>query len=298
MKRMYAIGEFDLRTPGTLAEALPLLAAGKGNTCILAGGTDLIVQMKYRQVQPSVVLDIKKIPEVNVLRWSEAGGLRLGAAVPISRLLAFQPLSEKYFMLAQACSLIGSSQVKNRATVGGNICNAAPSADSAAALLCLDATVRLASTTGTRTISVRDFFLAPGKTALDDDELLVDIQMPTPPAHSTGCYQRHTTREEMDIAVTGVGSFVTLSPETGKFLSVRITLGAVAATPIRADRAEALLTGQKATPELIEKAAATAADEARPISDIRGSAEYRHELVKILTRRTLESCCSQVGIQG
>ena len=296
MTSMHTIGKFSLMTPGTLAEATALLAAGKNGTRILAGGTDVIVQMKYQQVQPSVVLDIKKIPETNCLGWNEAEGLHLGAAVAISRLLAFKTLTDKYAMLAQACSLIGSTQIKNRATVGGNICNAAPSADSAPALFCLDARVRLESATGSRIIPIEDFFLGPGETALRDNELLVDIHVPTPPAGSAGYYQRHTTREEMDISVAGAGSFITLSPETGQLKAVRIALGAVAATPIRAHRAEAIMTGQTATLELIEKAAETAATEARPISDIRGSAEYRCELVKVLTRRTLKACCGQLGI--
>ncbi len=215
----------------------------------------------------------------------------------MSRLLAFTELPKEFSILLQACSLIGSRQIKNRGTVGGNICNAAPSADSAPPLLCLGARVVLVSRKATRTIALEDFFLGPGKTALAEDELLVEIEVPTPPEPSAGCYLRHTTREEMDIAVAGVASFLTLSPENGRLQSARIALGAVAPTPVRARRAEAILVGKAITPELIQQAADQAAAEADPISDLRGSSEYRRELVRVLTRRTLRRACEELGIE-
>jgi carbon-monoxide dehydrogenase medium subunit len=142
-----------------------------------------------------------------------------------------------------------------------------------------------------------DFFLAPGKTALTADELLVEIKVPTPPARSAGCYMRHTTREEMDIAVVGVASFLTLSPQKGRLKKARIALGAVAPTPIRAHTAEAALVGKAVTKEMIEEAAENAAGEASPISDLRGSREYRREMVRVLVRRTLLSACERLGIE-
>ncbi|OGP51074.1 MAG: hypothetical protein A2Y79_00555 [Deltaproteobacteria bacterium RBG_13_43_22] len=297
MTGLRSIGKFQYRTPNSLTEVLKILEmptlAGK----ILSGGTDLILQMKQGLLSPSLIIDVKQVPELNRLEWDPQRGLRLGAAVPLSRLLAFTELPKEFSLLLQACSLIGSMQIKNRGTVGGNICNAAPSADSAPPLLCLGARVILASSQVTRTMTLDDFFLAPGKTALAEHELLLEIEVPMPPAPSAGCYLRHTAREEMDIAVAGVAAFLTLSSKNGQLQSARIALGAVAPTPIRAYGAEATLVGKAVTPELIEQAAERAAGEADPISDLRGSSEYRRELVRVLTRRALRSACKELGIK-
>ncbi len=297
MTHFRSIGKFQYRAPNTLPEVLKILETKDRIVKILAGGTDLMLLMKQGLVCPSIVVDVKQVPELNRLEWSAQKGLRLGAAVPLSRLLAFNGLPQEFGILWQACFLIGSIPIKNRGTIGGNICNAAPSADSAPPLLCLGAKVVLASSRGSRTMALNGFFLAPGKTALADDELLVEIVIPTPPAHSAGCYLRHTTREEMDIAVAGVASFLISATENGRLKTARIALGAVAPTPLRALRAEAVLVGKKMTPVLVERAAEQAAKEAGPISDVRGSAEYRRELVRVLVQRTLRTACKELGIE-
>lgn len=287
----------EYRKPRSLAEALRMLKSRRGESVILAGGTDLIPQMKTGLVFPSAVIDVKNIPELNRLEWARTGGLHIGAAVPLAILVAFPALQGKYGILAQACSVIGSMQIRNRGTVGGNICNAAPSADSAPALLCLGAKAIVASGSGTRKIDLDEFFTGPGKTVIGSRELLVEIEIPTPPTRSAGCYMRHTLRKEMDIAAAGVGSFLTLAPGGEKLKEARIALGAVAPTPMRAYGAEAMLTGRVPTQKTIEEAAEAAAEEARPITDIRASAEYRRELVKVLARRTLKKCCEALGIE-
>lgn len=291
-----SLGKFKYQSANSLAQGLKILEGQKPAAKILAGGTDLMPQMKQGMVRPALILDVKQVPELNRLEWDAKKGLRLGAAASLSRILSFPSWPKEFHLLLQACSLIGSWQIKNRGTLGGNICNAAPSADSAPPLLCLEARVVLASSKTTRTIALEDFFLAPGKTALADQELLVEIEVPNPPIPSAGCYLRHTTREEMDIAVAGVASFLTLSAESRQLRSARIALGAVAPTPIRAYRAEAVLNGQRVNQKLIEEAAEKAAEEADPISDIRGSSEYRREMVRVLTRRTLRSACQELGI--
>jgi carbon-monoxide dehydrogenase medium subunit len=297
MVHVRSIAEFEYRLPESLAEALELLGpealAGK----VLAGGTDLVLQMKQGLVRPSLVVDVKQIPELNRLEWSEPGGLVIGAAVPFVQVLAFAGLPKAFSILLEACSSIGSMQIRNRGTIGGNLCNAAPSADSAPPLLCLGAEVVLASSQAARAIPLEQFFLAPGKTALAADELLVEIKAPTPPARSAGRYLRHSTREEMDIAVAGVASFITEGPQAGRLKTVRIALGAVAPTPVRAYRAEAALVGQAITRKTIEEAAGIAAGEANPISDMRGSGEYRREMVRVLVRRTLTSACEELGLE-
>jgi CO/xanthine dehydrogenase FAD-binding subunit len=297
MANIRSIDKFEYRVPDSLPEVLKILERETFAGKVLAGGTDLVLQMKQGLVRPSFVVDVKQVPELNKLEWSEQGGLAIGAAVPLSQLLAFTELPKEFGVLLEACSLIGSMQIRNRGTIGGNLCNAAPSADSAPPLLCLGAKVVLASSKATRTIPLDDFFLAPGKTALTADELLVEIKVPTPPARSAGCYRRHTTREEMDIAVVGVASFLTLSPQKGRLKKARIALGAVAPTPIRAHTAEAALVGKAVTKEMIEEAAENAAGEASPISDLRGSREYRREMVRVLVRRTLLSACERLGIE-
>ncbi len=295
MTTIYSISEFEYKAPRSIKETLRLLEKGKAEARVLAGGTDLVLQMKQRLVTPSMVIDIKGVGELNRLVWTEKGGLHIGAAVAIGKLLSTDFILKRFSLLAQACRVIGSTQIKNRATIGGNICNAAPSADSAPALLCLGATLVLRCSAGTRTTSIEEFFKSPGKTQVCENELLVEMHVPTPPAGSSGCYIRHTTREEMDISVAGVAAYLELLPDK-RVKEVRLGLSAVAPTPMRARRAELILNGKVVTSEAIDAVAAKAAEEAKPITDIRASAEYRRELVKVLTRRTLKKCCDDLGI--
>jgi carbon-monoxide dehydrogenase medium subunit len=286
--------DFEYFAPSTLEEALRLLDEKKESARLLAGGTDLIVQMKSGRVGPSSIIDIKKVPELNRLEWDAAIGLFVGAAVPISRMNAFPPVASEYGLLYDACSLIGSFQLRNRATMGGNICNAAPSADSAPPLLCLEARAVAASMNGTRTIPMTDFFVGPGINTLAPNELLVGIEIPPPPGQAAGSYLRHIPRQDMDIAVVGVASFLVVSPENGLCTEARIALGAVAPTPIRAPLAESVLVGTDLANDALEEAAHLASESARPISDMRGSEGYRKELVRVLTKRTLAKAMSLI----
>jgi carbon-monoxide dehydrogenase medium subunit len=282
------IRSFEYYAPHSLKEALSLLENRREEAKVLAGGTDLIVQMKDGRARPAVIVDAKKIPELNRLEWSEDGTLHIGAAVPLSKIVAFPPVMGRFDILYQACSIIGSLQLRNRGTIGGNICNAAPSADTAPPLLCLGAKAIVAKLGGTRIIPLGSFFHGPGMTELAPNELLVELEIPAPPPRSSGCYLRHTPRQEMDIAVVGVASFLVLATKKNLCQEARIALGAVAPTPIRVPQAESMLAGRVLTEEAIEETAEKAAEAARPISDVRGSAEYRKEIVKVLTRRTLK----------
>jgi CO/xanthine dehydrogenase FAD-binding subunit len=297
MTSVSSIGQFNYIKPASLPEALKILAESGRSARILAGGTDLILQIKQKQRSPSLLIDVKDIKDLNKLEYTEAGGLCIGAAVPLSRLISFPIIKEKYGMLFDACSIIGSIQIRNRGTLGGNICNAAPSADSVPALLCLGAKAVIASEKKMRSIDLDKFCLGPGMTCIAANELLVEIEIPTLPKRSAGCYLRHTTREEMDIAIAGVGSFFVLPVRGRSPKEIRIALGAVAPTPIRARNAEAILLDKPITEKTIEQAAAQAAEEATPISDIRASADYRREIVKVLTRRTLKKSCEILGIE-
>lgn len=287
---------FEYFTPNTLQEGLSLLDNYSQKAKVLAGGTDLIAQMRTGRVQPAVIIDVKKIPELNRLEWSADKTLHIGAAVPISTVVNFPCFMQRLNILYQGCSLIGSNRIRNRATIGGNVCNAAPSADSAPALLCLDAKAILAQCEGTRIVPLGSIFRGPGKTSLAPNELLMEIEIPAPPPHSAGCYLRHTPREEMDIAVVGVAAFLVLSPRSKVCQEARIAVGAVAPTPLRVSQAETLLSSKNLSKEDIEKVAEKVSESASPISDIRSSAEYRKELLKVLTRRTLNEACESLNI--
>lgn len=286
----------EYKRPDSLSNILDLLKNNTGNVRILAGGTDLILQIRQRLVSLSAVIDVKNVPELNALDFKEDGTLHIGAAVPLSRIIKFLSTAKKWDLLMQACSVIGSRQIRNRGTIGGNICNAAPSADSAPVLMCLDSQAIIASIRRTRKVNLNEFFSGPGKTVVDPDELLMAIEIPEPPAHSTGFYLHHTLREEMDITVAGAAALVVSTPDKSKVKEARIALGAVAPVPLRARNAETLLARQTLTQSVIARAAETAAQEASPISDVRASAEYRRELVKIQVQRALQKCSEGSGL--
>jgi carbon-monoxide dehydrogenase medium subunit len=288
---------FEYFAPGSLPQALTLLDNIQQTAKVLAGGTDLIAQMRAGRAQPAVIIDVKNIPELNRLEWDTDRTLHIGAAVPIRTVVDFPHFQQRFSMLHQGCSLIGSTRVRNRATIGGNICNAAPSADSAPALLCLGAKALIAQQKGTRMVPIEDIFRGPGKTSLAANELLVELEIPAAPARSAGCYLRHTPREEMDIAVAGVAAFLVLAPHGKTCREAGIALSAVAPTPIRVPAADALLFGKIPNRDLIAQVAEKVAAAASPISDIRSSAEYRRELVRVLTRRALQAACETLNIQ-
>ena len=288
MRRKKAMRNFEYYSPVTLKAGLTLLAHYGEQVKVLAGGTDLIVQMKAGKVSPAALIDVKKIAELNRLEWNSQDNLFIGAAVPLSRVAAWPELKTQFRLLYDACAMIGSFQLRNRGTVGGNICNAAPSADSIPPLLCLGAKAQVASSINMRKVPLEDFFIGPGKTILTPTELLIGIEVPAPSARSAGAYLRHTPRVDMDIAVAGAAVFLTLEDETSVCKEARIALGAVAPKAIRVPIAEAVLKGKVLTNQTISEAAAIAAETAKPIFDVRGSAEYRKELVKVLTSRALK----------
>lgn len=272
--------------PKSLEQALRLLAAAGEKGRVLAGGTDLLIQMRAGMRTPERLIDAKAIPELQVLSFSPHEGLRLGAAVPCYRIVEDPVLQQHYPGLVEAAGLIGSVQIKNRCTVGGNLCNGSPAADTTPALIALGAVCYVASPRGTRTVAVEDFVVSPGRTVLQPDELLVEIRIPVPPPHAADCYQRFIPRNEMDIAVVGVGAAVTLNGNV--CTAARIGLGAVAPTPLFAREASAALVGKPLDDAAIATAAELAQKIARPITDMRGTAEYRLHLVGVLTRRVLK----------
>jgi CO/xanthine dehydrogenase FAD-binding subunit len=287
------VRRFEMLLPASVEECVGALASRNGNARMVAGGTDLLPQMKNGVVKPGTVIDLSGIPALANVTSANGHGLRIGACATARALELDAEVRGRYAALAESAALVGSVQVRNLATVGGNLCNAAPSADMAPPLLALEAEAIIASPRGERRVPLARFFQGVRRTVLEADELLVALLVPAPPAASGGSYLRHTPRRELDIAVVGVASQVTLAG--GRIAKARIALASVAPTPVRATAAEAALEGQPPSTELIERAAALALESATPISDQRGSAEFRRHLVRVLTRRTLNIALARAG---
>ncbi len=283
----------DYLRPETLEQCLRAFAQHGANARALAGGTDLLVQLRSGRRRNQVLVDVKRVPELNELRFDPSGGLTLGAAVPCYRVYGDTAVCEAYPGLIDTASMIGGTQIQGRASVGGNLCNAAPSADTVPALIALRTTCRISSVDGTREVAVEDFCTAPGRNVLAAHEVLVSLHLPPPPLNSGACYLRFIPRNEMDIAVAGAGVSVTL--EDGAFRDARVALASVAPTPLLVDEARRALIGQPVGHEAIARAASAARAAARPISDMRGTAEYRRNLCAVLTRRALETAVRRAG---
>lgn len=279
---MHAI---NYEAPATVDEAVRLLAAHGEKARPMCGGTDLIIQMRAGVRRPEYVIDVKRIPDMCRISFDPKAGLRLGAAVPCIEIHENPDMHKHYPGLTEAAHLIGSLQIQSRASVGGNLCNGSPAADTTPALIALGARARVAGPKGEREVPVEDFVVSPGRTVLQPGELLVEFLIAPPARRSSDAYLRFIPRNEMDIAVVGVGASVTLDGE--RCTAARIALGAVAPTPLFAAKASEALVGKKLDDGAIEKAAQLAIEKSSPIDDMRGTAEFRRHLVGVLTRRVL-----------
>jgi len=278
---------FDYATPQSVADAVVLLNEHGENALVLAGGTDLIVQLRENRRRAEVVVDIKGISEANELSYDVSTGLTIGAAVPCYRIYGDAAIAAAYPGLMDATSLVGGTGIQGRASLGGNLCNGSPAGDTIPPMIVLGGVARIAGPDGTREVAVEDFCTAPGRTVLANGEFLISLHFPTPEPHSGAYYLRFIPRNEMDIAVVGVGVSVVLSDDHSRFVSARIALAAVAPTPLFVREAGGALAGQAVSDESIQKASEIAQAAARPISDMRGTAEYRTHLTGVLTRRVL-----------
>lgn len=277
---------FEYFAPQSLEKALSLLKERGNGVKLLAGGTDLLVQMKEAGLHPTAVVSLHALSELRGIEVEADGGLRIGAGTDMATIETHRAVRERYTALSDGASIVGSVQTRNMATIGGNVCNAAPSADAIPPLVVLDAVARIAGPGGTRELPVAEMFAGPGKTTLAPNEIVLSFRLPAPPARTGSVYERHTPRKIMDIAVVGVGIGLTLG-EGGSISDARICLGAVAPTVIRAPEAEQALTGQSPGEELFARVAELAQAAARPISDVRGSADFRRYLVGAMTKRCL-----------
>lgn len=278
--------DFDYAAPTTLEDAVALLSRQEDQPRLLAGGTDIIVQLREGLKDAGVVLDIKKIPEL-VEMSCDSSGLSLGAAVPCYRLYEDAGIVADYGALTDAAHIIGGWQIQSRASIGGNLCNSSPAADGVPPLIVHDATCHITGPKGSRNVPVAEFCTGPGKNVLEPGELLVKLTLPAPGAKSGSAYLRFIPRNEMDIAVAGAAASVTLSDDGKTILSGRIAAGAVAPTPKYCAEASDFLAGKPATEETFAVAGELAKKVATPIDDMRGTIEYRVHLVGVLTKRAL-----------
>ena len=285
--RGQTVRSFEYEAPTSLAEATALLASAKGTVRVLAGGTDLIVQLRERLRDADLVVDVKQIPELMELSYSPTEGLRLGASVPCYRIYENKELAAAYPALADAAQIVGGWQIQSRASVGGNLCTSSPAGDTITTLIALGARCVIAGPKGTHEVAAQDFCTAPGKNVLQKGELLTTIVFPAHGKHTGSAYERFIPRNEMDIAVVGATAWVKLDAKGQTIEEARIALAAVAPTPKVASEACQWLVGKPATEETFAHAGELAKKVASPISDMRGSAEYRTHLVGVLTKRTL-----------
>jgi aerobic carbon-monoxide dehydrogenase medium subunit len=282
------MARFDYLEPHTLKQAISLLQRHGDQARIVAGSTDFLVRWRQGSWRPQYVVNIQHIPGLNRISYSPRNGLRLGALVTVQTLETHPVVREKYPALATGATSFAGVQVRNLATVGGNICNASPAGDTLPALLAFDAQCRIVGPDGERWVSLDQFFVGPGRTTLQPGEILTELQLPPPLPNSGSLYIKHSPRGAMDIAAIGVASAVSLEDGGRVCRDVKIALGAVAPTPIRAYSAEDMLRGQTITPGLIEAAAQEAQNRATPIDDVRATAMYRKTIVGVLAQRTLE----------
>ncbi len=274
--------EMQYSEPSTLKEAFSILSKVAGAK-ILAGGTDVIVSMREGKIAPTHIVNIKRISGLDRIGPSTRGGLSIGALATIGSVETSAIVRNAFPMVAEAAHQLGSLPVRNRATVGGNLCNSSPSADMAPPLIALGAIAKISGPRAKRSVKLEDFFTGPGKTILSKTEILTEIRIPTPPKDSFSAFLKHGPRQCMDIATVNAALLVTMKRKLCG--DARIVLGAVAPIPMRAKKAEREIRGKPIGDEAVYRVAEIAAHECVPISDVRGSANYRRQIVDVLVKR-------------
>ncbi len=287
------IADFEYHTPDTLMDACALLARYARKARVLAGGTDLLVYLKNEQVSCEHIVSLKNVSELRKISFEQRSGLSIGALATHNDLVADRIILRHYPELSEAALTLASPQVRNTGTVGGNICSAVPSADMPPLLIAMNASVRLAGPKGERIVLLNDFSTGPRKTVIRNGEILTHILVPPKPAGTGACYLKFALRDATALAVAGVAAAVLV--RKGVCTGARIVLGAVSPRPVIARSASAGLIGRKINDAAADKAGRIARNECRPISDVRGSAEYRRSLVEILTRRAVLKAAERAG---
>ena len=286
--------DFQYLAPRGLEEAAVLMAEHAGSAQLLAGGTDLLIFMRNGRKSPDVIIDAKKVPELTRVQLG-AERLTIGAAASCRTIWENPEITDRFPALTDAATLIGGIQIQGRATFGGNLCNAAPSADTVPPLIVYGATAHIISTRGERDVPVEEICTGPGRTSLAPDEILVSLSIPAPPANSGAAFLRFIPRNEMDIAVANTAARVDLDDSGATFKTARIAIGAVAPIPLFVEAAGAALSGKPVSDASISNAARIARDASTPINDMRGTIEHRKQLVEVLTTRALRRAIARAG---
>ena len=280
------MARFDYLEPHSLDEALGMLEKHGSRARLAAGSTDFLVRWRTGAWRPEIVVCMQHVPGLDGLQFNDDDGLSIGAMVTVQEIEQNATVRVRYPALAAGATAFAGVQVRNLATVVGNVCNASPAGDTLPALLAYDAQCRIVSSNGERWLPITEAFVGPGQTALAAGEIMTELRLPTPPPNSGGLYIKHSPRGAMDISAVGAASVVSIGAD-GTCSSVRIALGAVAPTPMRAFGAEGRLAGQAPTDDNVAEAARLAAQASRPIADVRSGAEYRRVIAQVLAERTL-----------
>lgn len=279
--------KFEYLEASSLEEAVSLLSKYDGKARVIAGGTDLIVQMRRGMKNPGYIIHIGKIKGLDSICDDKEKGLRIGALTTIRALEKSSEVRGRYGVISEAASQLACFGIRNTATLGGNLCNASPSADTAPILIGLSAVVKIVGPGGEREVLLEDFFTGPGTTVLKTAEILVETAVPRIPPRTGAIYLKHGIRNSIDLALVGVAGVITLEKEGDRVQEAKLVLGAVAPTPMRARKAEGLLKGKEITDAVIVEVGRVASEEARPITDVRATAEYRRDMVDVFTKRAV-----------
>jgi carbon-monoxide dehydrogenase medium subunit len=279
---------FEYYDPQTVEEVCSLLAKHREEAKVIAGGQSLLILLKQRLFSPKYLINLKNISALDYIQHNGKGGLRIGAITSHRSLETSTIIRERFPVLSEAEQLIGSVQIRNMGTVGGSLCHADPAADLAPVLIVLEAMVKVVSSKGVRTIPLREFFISYYETVLTPEEILTEVIVPNPPPNSGSAYQKFIIRAG-DMAIVSSAASISINPKTEKCTGVRIALGAAGSTPLRIEKAEDVLKGNKIDESSIGEAARIASQEAHPVGDIHASEEYKRELIRVLTRDVLRS---------
>jgi CO/xanthine dehydrogenase FAD-binding subunit len=285
--------KFELHEPVTIEDALKLKKSHGADARLMAGGTDVLVLLKKKVIFTDTIISLSKIKDLSKITQTDDAVI-LGTCATMTQLSQNSVIKEKFGAIKEACENLGSHLIRNRATIGGNCCNASPAGDTMPALMVYDAIVLIENADGKRELPIKDFFKGPGKTDLNANEILTGFKLPIPPSNSGAHYIQLGKRKSSEINVVNVGSFLEYDPDTKKVLNAKIALGSVAATPIRALNAEKIIMGKTAEESVFYEAGETARKkDCKPIDDFRGSASYRQAMIGVLTKRTLQKAFEQ-----
>jgi len=294
---MAGVAEIRLAVPASVDEAVDELVRHRGRAEVVAGCTDLTLALRRSREWPDVLIMVGNLPEIRAIR-EDARGVAIGAAVTMTELTDSAVIARRYTALAEAARTVGGVQIRNAATVGGNVCNASPGADTPPALLALGAMAEIGGAGGRRALDLATFFLGPRRTVLDAGELLTGFRLPSPPPRSGSAYLRLTPREALDLAIVGVAAAVTLAADRRTVTHCRVALGAVAPTPLLVAAAGDQLVGRVLDAATLAEAGRRAAEACRPIDDVRATAAYRRRMVPVLVERAIATAVSRAATEA